>query len=163
MFLTDAPLKANEPTMSWIGRNPLKSGQCFLLKNGQLCGSLHHGGRRNPLKSGQCFLQGKSVPGKPVQRHRRNPLKSGQCFLLLQILSTGKVSPRPCRNPLKSGQCFLHIRNGFIIAETDNLDVAIPSNRVNVSYSTHLFLRIIGNLTPLLREPHYFYASLFPI
>ena len=41
--------------------------------------------------------------------------------------------------------------------------VAIPSNRVNVSYSTHLFLRIIGNLTPLLREPHYFYAFLFPI
>ena len=41
--------------------------------------------------------------------------------------------------------------------------VAIPSNRVNVSYSTHLFLRIIGNLTPLLREPHYFYTFLFPI
>ena len=41
--------------------------------------------------------------------------------------------------------------------------VAIPSNRVNVSYSTHLFLRIIGNLTPLLREPYYFYAFLFPI
>ena len=42
-------------------------------------------------------------------------------------------------------------------------EVAIPSNRVNVSYSTHLFLRIIGNLIPLLREPHYFYAFLFPI
>ena len=42
-------------------------------------------------------------------------------------------------------------------------NVAIPSNRVNVSYSTHLFLRIIGNLTPLFREPHYFYAFLFPI
>jgi len=41
--------------------------------------------------------------------------------------------------------------------------VAIPSNRVNVSYSTHLFLRIIGNLTPLLREPHYFYAFFFPL
>ena len=41
--------------------------------------------------------------------------------------------------------------------------VAIPSSRVNVSYSTHLFLRIIGNLTPLLREPHYFYAFFFPL
>ena len=41
--------------------------------------------------------------------------------------------------------------------------VAIPSKRVNVSYSTPLFLRIIGNLTPLLREPRYFYAFFFPI
>ena len=45
----------------------------------------------------------------------------------------------------------------------DNIFVAIPSNRVNVSYDTYLFLRIIGNLTPLFREPHYFYAFFFPI
>ena len=38
--------------------------------------------------------------------------------------------------------------------------VAIPSNRVNVSY-TYFFLRIIGNLAPLFREPHYFYAFFF--
>jgi len=57
----------------------------------------------------------------------------------------------------------------FLTSSTDIFNkerlrsVAIPSNRVNVSYSTHLFLRIIGNLTPLFREPHYFYAFFFPI
>ena len=69
-----------------------------------------------------------------------------------------------CRNPLESGQCFLQGKlNQDKALDTLKQFVAIPSNRVNVSYSTHLFLRIIGNLTPLLREPHYFYAFLFPI
>ena len=36
------------------------------------------------------------------------------------------------RNPLKSGQCFLHIPRGWYISCW--VQVAIPSNRVNVSY-----------------------------
>ena len=64
------------------------------------------------------------------------------------------------RNPLKSGQCFLLFKASV---KTSYVYVAIPSNRVNVSYSTYLFLRIIGNLAPLFREPHYFYGCLFPI
>ena len=35
---------------------------------------------RNPLKSGQCFLLGVSLMAK-VKDQSRNPLKSGQCFL----------------------------------------------------------------------------------
>jgi len=64
------------------------------------------------------------------------------------------------RNPLKAGQCFL--QRAFDEWNVGDF-VAIPSKRVNVSYSTPLFLRIIGNLTPRLREPHYFYAFVFPI
>ena len=37
------------------GRNPLKSGQCFLLDGGILKIKPAQAGR-NPLKSGQCFL-----------------------------------------------------------------------------------------------------------
>ena len=40
---------------------------------------------RNPLKSGQCFLRKPRVFKTPqVQILRRNPLKSGQCFLRMQ-------------------------------------------------------------------------------
>ena len=63
----------------------------------------------------------------------RNPLKSGQCFL--QGTGTVYVMCPEClgRNPLKSGQCFLHC---FIVLKKfrRRLRVAIPSNRVNVSY-----------------------------
>ena len=91
----------------------------------------------------------------------RNPLKSGQCFLLRRVAIVESFKEAG-RNPLKSGQCFLHFCH-FLLIYPEDIIVAIPSNRVNVSYSTHLFLRIIGNLTPLLREPHYFYAFFFPI
>jgi len=36
-----------------------------------------------------------------------------------------------CRNPLKSGQCFLQV---ILLRKDGNVFVAIPSNRVNVSY-----------------------------
>ena len=117
-------------------RNPLKSGQCFLLiavtKRKGLIGI-----GRNPLKSGQCFLPTNearfmlltcptltvAIPSNRVnvsyikkgniQIHLfadtdcRNPLKSGQCFLpTRQRMGRSSLCP-PCRNPLKSGQCFL--------------------------------------------------------
>ena len=142
---------------------------------------------RNPLKSGQCFLQiEKEVKGKKVLIEMSQSPQIGSMFLtsippyakphgiILVAIPSNRVNVsyfiklyyehvlnRLGRNPLKSGQCFLQkviydeVRSGML--------VAIPSNRVNVSYSTSLFLRIIGNLTPLLREPHYFYAFLFPI
>jgi len=82
-------------------------------------------------------------------------------FLTLNPLL--KLEQDLSRNPLKSGQCFLQETIARWAPDAEEARVAIPSNRVNVSYSTHLFLRIIGNLTPLLREPHYFYAFLFPL
>ena len=62
------------------GRNPLKSGQCFLPNRGKECFFGMEEGR-NPLKSGQCFLQRNKIKPSPVWDYRRNPLKSGQCFL----------------------------------------------------------------------------------
>ena len=64
--------------------------------------------RRNPLKSGQCFLLKQFYDisqNDPV--FRRNPLKSGQCFLHLVLVRLGYHGRRKSRNPLKSGQCFL--------------------------------------------------------
>ena len=63
----------------------------------------------------------------------RNPLKSGQCFLhIVDTLKDLIKEIQEGRNPLKSGQCFL------LGVETKGLyiekSVAIPSNRVNVSY-----------------------------
>ena len=86
---------------------------------------------RNPLKSGQCFLH---IPWQKPWHDSvgRNPLKSGQCFL--QRLQK-QINPYAlCRNPLKSGQCFLL---SYQIAQRwvkEGFNVAIPSNRVNVSY-----------------------------
>ena len=45
-------------TLEKVGRNPLESGQCFLLferEKGK--GKVISGKCRNPLESGQCFLQ----------------------------------------------------------------------------------------------------------
>ena len=62
----------------------------------------------------------------------RNPLKSGQCFLL--VIPKGNLSiVIYCRNPLKSGQCFLPKRYCQATWAPCKY-VAIPSNRVNVSY-----------------------------
>ena len=63
----------------------------------------------------------------------RNPLKSGQCFLQLQKKQGGNKD-EDGRNPLKSGQCFLRGLNSYRIAVHEAQVVAIPSNRVNVSY-----------------------------
>ena len=91
---------------------------------------------RNPLKSGQCFLQAFLLHKKRRCRKwkRRNPLKSGQCFLPYgQWPLWRRLRHERRRNPLKSGQCFLQKKE--IKEKIKKLvDVAIPSNRVNVSY-----------------------------
>ena len=68
-----------------------------------------------------------------VEKRSRNPLKSGQCFLRrwLDIRRSFKIGGR---NPLKSGQCFLHGAKWWH-QTTVVMSVAIPSNRVNVSYN----------------------------
>ena len=51
-----------------------------------------YGQGRNPLKSGQCFLQGRIKDFKAVieaEDTSRNPLKSGQCFLHSDIPKLG--------------------------------------------------------------------------
>ena len=64
----------------------------------------------------------------------RNPLKSGQCFLPeLQDLFIPEYGELEGRNPLKSGQCFLH-STAYAKRPQLKKEVAIPSNRVNVSY-----------------------------
>ena len=56
MFLTKFQYKYFKKSIA-LGRNPLKSGQCFLLVTVQIDEfSPKEGIRRNPLKSGQCFL-----------------------------------------------------------------------------------------------------------
>ena len=85
---------------------------------------------RNPLKSGQCFLL-KEYVETVAKTLRRNPLKSGQCFLRLGLFVAGMAS-QISRNPLKSGQCFL-LKNQMTTINKAFI-VAIPSNRVNVSY-----------------------------
>ena len=64
---------------------------------------------RNPLKSGQCFLHRRTPPNYPYRKGRRNPLKSGQCFLPpnFKIRRVTRLRRAKRRNPLKSGQCFL--------------------------------------------------------
>ena len=50
----------------------------------------------------------------------------------IELLDFGQKTRR---NPLKSGQCFLPKRNGiYQLLVLEKLRVAIPSNRVNVSY-----------------------------
>ena len=140
------------------GRNPLKSGQCFLLifkkevkQNGKNLS-------QSP-QIGSMFLT--SFPSQGYEgkgREGRNPLKSGQCFLLKSEVLFNSTPPCLRRNPLKSGQCFLLtktkscITNGACESQSPQIGsmfltkelkaqlesflgfVAIPSNRVNVSY-----------------------------
>ena len=120
---------------------------------------------RNPLKSGQGFLHKLMAI---EQRYARVKAESQSPQIGSRFL-TGKVSFKPNRSYVamsqspRIGSMFLTSDVRVLICWVGVLNVAIPSNRVNVSYCTHLFLRIIGNLTPLLREPHYFYAFFFPI
>ena len=68
----------------------------------------------------------------------RNPLKSGQCFLLSPLEEYLMEVLDKSRNPLKSGQCFLP-QLGVEKIENENVGkVAIPSNRVNVSYNVYI-------------------------
>ena len=71
------------------GRNPLKSGQCFLLEQTFKVGDIVKI-CRNPLKSGQCFLHADENRTHPDLIEGRNPLKSGQCFLHGRIMENGK-------------------------------------------------------------------------
>ena len=107
------------------------------------------------------YYEKRVVKLEATVKESRNPLKSGQCFLRgyggiknFLLLKLGSQSPQV-------GSMFPTLKEAAVVAGWKR--VAIPSSRVNVSYSTHLFLRIIGNLTPLLREPHYFYAFFFPL
>ena len=56
-----------------------------------------------------------------------------------------------CRNPLKSGQCFLHGKNIAPIFKCVDGTVAIPSNRVNVSYEGYIqsFKSLLPGRNPL--------------
>ena len=141
-------------------RNPLKSGQCFLLKpisyqewakekfdvaipsnrvnvsyegklrmdKYSLCPSC-----RNPLKSGQCFLRGKLIGDwAEVCPGCRNPLKSGQCFLLSGRAKLVVKDPIRSQSP-QIGSMFLTAWVQSLVKLASEL-VAIPSNRVNVSY-----------------------------
>ena len=123
---------------------------------------------RNPLKSGQCFLpiflchlQSMShkfhvaIPSNRVNvSYMMTPGWNALGILMSQSPQIGSMfptfSPRSfwpglfyvCRNPLKSGQCFLHedLQEGDLIL---GLSVAIPSNRVNVSYKCLQFVEIV--------------------
>ena len=88
------------------GRNPLKSGQCFLHGIEDFIGIMESGMSQSP-QIGSMFLTHKAmITNNTSSNPCRNPLKSGQCFLpgtgwnSLAILALS-------RNPLKSGQCFL--------------------------------------------------------
>ena len=56
MFLTRGPRGQKMRIKRMKSRNPLKSGQCFLLR---FLAKIKHDNHlsRNPLKSGQCFLR----------------------------------------------------------------------------------------------------------
>ena len=108
MFLTflrvlDIALNGKHPC-----RNPLKSGQCFLPKDGERWNYLLRPTSRNPLKSGQCFLHGCRVEPDGVCAHGYVAIPSNRV------------------NVSYSYQYLKQLKK--------QLEVAIPSNRVNVSY-----------------------------
>ena len=61
-------------------------------------------------------------------------------------------SIKNCRNPLKSGQCFLQLRKK-IKECLASLGVAIPSNRVNVSYFEEINLPDVEHEAMPSRNP----------
>ena len=64
---------------------------------------------RNPLKSGQCFLHGPADEGYVSLAGSQSP-QIGSMFLTIKGVYGAKVlNIKDCRNPLKSGQCFLPI------------------------------------------------------
>ena len=131
MFLT--LVKWKEAKRVLIRRNPLKSGQCFLQQALNFLLALLKKPRSQSPQIGSMFLTSMFLT-QIVSRitPRRNPLKSGQCFL--PVHAAQMEGGRLGRNPLKSGQCFLLIAN----AQMGQIQqVAIPSNRVNVSYKEY--------------------------
>ena len=117
-------------------RNPLKSGQCFLQASHSFSSRCQRQGKgRNPLKSGQCFLRKEIRVNRnvSVNINGRNPLKSGQCFLLglfMKLRSFGKVKVAIPSNRVNVSYAELMASGHY-----EDVYVAIPSNRVNVSYS----------------------------
>ena len=164
MFLTTVQRKRNTRRGNW-SRNPLKSGQGFLLVNE---GWLNGKGCQVAIPSNRVKV---SYFKKEANKHRlflnsvaipSNRVKVSYCpscgaFIMSDGRITGSQSPQIGSRFLTRFWAYRRY------AISHFWWVAIPSNRVKVSYCTHLFLRIIGNLTPLLREPHYFYAFFFPI
>ena len=135
MFLTLSQIEVISPFGLRESRNPLKSGQCFLLF-WAIFGLLFYSIKsRNPLKSGQCFLlllpcqiqiwrsemiesQSPQIgsmfltnynmarQGKIQKKGGSQSPQIGSMFLTESISkSISKLEKR--RNPLKSGQCFL--------------------------------------------------------
>ena len=98
-----------------IGRNPLKSGQCFLHIQRKL---MIHG--LSQVLGSQSPQIGSMFPTK-IRRRIEDVLRK---------------SSR--RNPLKSGQCFLQALD--TLKQFYDISVAIPSNRVNVSYMDIIYL-----------------------
>ena len=118
-----------------LGRNPLKSGQCFLLGSmfltqGRPLGQVAIPSNRVNVSYFKTFWFFKAqVEGS------RNPLKSGQCFLLSKPLPEawkGYWFVAIPSNRVNVSYFFITGRKRIKF-----LQVAIPSNRVNVSYIAH--------------------------
>ena len=88
-------------------RNPLKSGQCFLLLEFPVSSNtLELACVAIPSNRVNVSYLDKILSGDQAQAESRNPLKSGQCFLQRESVSKN-IDKLESRNPLKSGQCFL--------------------------------------------------------
>ena len=160
MFLTHPEWEEDYRTLDTAGSQSPQIGSMFLTKH-FTSGSEDGLAGRNPLKSGQCFLLNAwpdirwsrtvAIPSNRVnvsyaerclylikKLKSRNPLKSGQCFLHITVVSIGEGNYYVAI-PSKSGQCFLRFKLVDLV-DPDTMDVAIPSNRVNVSYRIHMRL-----------------------
>ena len=156
-------------------RNPLKSGQCFLLKLNATRGHfwtekgvaipsnrvnvsyrdvllflqiLEGNGSQSP-QIGSMFLTCKCLHRLVWFSESQSP-QIGSMFLTIchgkKILRWDTTG----RNPLKSGQCFLLLWKEWG-AKITTL-VAIPSNRVNVSYSWAT-IHVIGKISLIVAIP----------
>jgi len=83
----------------------------------------------------------------------RNPLESGQCFLQRKEYSMWPPPGHASRNPLESGQCFLPSGKGPTRVLASSKGVAIPSNRVNVSYATPFGVEITMFVESVSQSP----------
>ena len=93
MFLTLFWRKEVIKKWSFGGRNPLKSGQCFLPQS-QLYSDMvekEKGTSQSP-QIGSMFLTLKyyCLKGEAMRKTSRNPLKSGQCFLRFNVVMESK-------------------------------------------------------------------------
>ena len=99
---------------------------------------------RNPLKSGQCFLPMLSQRWASTYEigQRRNPLKSGQCFLPCWWCWQLACPHRQWSQSPQIGSMFLTL-SGWATLTSTRLSVAIPSNRVNVSYWRFILFNVV--------------------